>query len=164
MGYQSKSIRNKDYLKHLMPAKTKVYARQGRQSFAADSVKDKRRKGTGKNFDQVPQCYGWRYLSAINAITPDDSADVDTLSQSVSDMLDNPKGLCPPMEDPTGEEDSCESQCQLDSDCGYKELCCRQQCSNKCVSILGSNYNKCGLGDQYMQCVYNMIDTQLCDA
>jgi len=181
--YKSKGSLSKDY-KNLMPVRpsTTTYRRQGRQSFSGDSVKDKRRKGTGKNFDQVPVCYGWRYLSAINAITQDDSADIDTLSQSVSDMLDisfadtvaniietcgemldKPTGLCPPMEDPA-ENDTCESQCQVDSDCGYKELCCRQHCSNKCISVLGSNYNKCGLGDQYMQCVYNMIDTQLCDA
>jgi hypothetical protein len=47
-----------------------------------------RRKGTTKNFDQVPQCYGWRYLSAINALTKEDSVDTGGLTQAVSDMLD----------------------------------------------------------------------------
>lgn len=142
-----------------------------------------RRKGTSNNFGTVPECYGWRYLSAINAITPDDSADIDVLSESVSDMLDitfaeivatilqscharldDNSDLCPPS-DPKMEEEVeiCESKCEENSDCSYREKCCRQGCSNHCVSILGKKYNPCEQADQYMQCIYNKIDTQLCD-
>jgi len=156
--------------------------RQGRGSYLDVMQKDNRRKGTAKHFDHVPECYGWRYLSAILAINQDDSADIDVLSQSVSDMLDikfaetvaeiiqtcgeritRPTGLCPPV-DPRSDKKTCVSQCHVHTDCGYKELCCRQLCSNQCVSVLGKRYNKCGMADQYMQCVYNMIDSQLCDS
>jgi len=45
-----------------------------------------RRKGTGKNFGQVPTCYGWRYLSALEALQPDSSPDTQVLEESLSDM------------------------------------------------------------------------------
>jgi len=158
-------------------------------SYLETMKKDKagRRKGTSKNFDQVPECYGWRYLSAINALTPGDSADVEVMTQSVSDMLDmnfaetvadilqscgdrldDPTGICPPMEEvgvPAYAGTACVSQCLEDSECGFMELCCRQGCGgNRCVNMRGQKrHNKCGLADQYMQCIYNMIDSQLCD-
>ncbi|XP_023331781.1 uncharacterized protein LOC111703924 isoform X2 [Eurytemora carolleeae] len=158
-------------------------------SYLGAMKRDTKRKGTSRNFDQVPECYGWRYLTAISAISPDNSADVDVLTQSVSDMLDNTfaelvadiltscsdrlevPDMCPPMEDSKpGEDDqpllaglTCNSTCQLNDDCGFQELCCRQSCGgNSCLSVLGPKYNKCEFADQYMQCVYNMIDTQIC--
>merc|ERR1719367_1340005 len=47
------------------------------------------RKGTLKvPLGQVPQCYGWKYLSALEAMIDDQTVDVDFLSESMSDMLD----------------------------------------------------------------------------
>ena len=35
-----------------------------------------------------PQCYGWKYLSALEALIDDATVDVDFLTGSMSDMLD----------------------------------------------------------------------------
>ena len=35
-----------------------------------------------------PQCYGWKYLSALEALIDDTTVDVDFLTGSMSDMLD----------------------------------------------------------------------------
>jgi len=158
--------------------------RQARTSFLDDLTRKSRRKGTSKNFDQVPKCYGWRFLTAINSLTKEDSVDTEVLTQSVSDMLDmrfadsvtsimencrdtttNVQGLCPPAKDtPEGRShEECRNLCMVNEDCGYQEICCRQSCRNECVSVSGLGYNRCDQADRFMQCLYNMIDLKICD-
>jgi len=167
------------------PVYTFLRALRTRRSTYLDALdRRSRRKGTTKNFDQVPQCYGWRYLSSINALTKEDSVDTAGLTQSVSDMLDmrfadtvtnimetcqdtttNVQGLCPPAEDEVEgrSADECKNLCMVNEDCGYQEICCRQNCRNECMSISGTGYNRCDQADRFMQCLYNMIDLKICD-
>jgi len=159
--------------------------KRSQRSTYLDSIdRRSRRKGTSKNFDQVPQCYGWRYLTAINALTKEDSVDTGGLTQSVSDMLDmrfadkvteiiencqdtttSVQGLCPPAEDLVEgrSEGECNNLCMVNEDCGYQEICCRQSCRNECMSVSGTGYNRCDQPDRFMQCLYNMVDVKICD-
>jgi len=184
--------RRRDQEKRMREERRKREAREFEDtnsgSYLATMRRDTRRKGTSKNFDQVPQCFGWRYLSAINALNQGNSVDLDYLTQSVSDMLDitfaetvvnilqgchakiqeaETENMCPPAEEvglSMQAAQSCDSTCADDSECGFKELCCRQGCGgNKCVSVKARS-NKCSKADQFLQCIYTNMDYQLCDS
>lgn len=147
------------------------------------------RKGTLKVPGQVPLCYGWKYLKALDALLEDNTVDTEVLSQSVSDMLDmnfsksvsyiiqqcgetladnSPVNMCPPLPPlPSGgkvESTSCPNQCLVDTECQYREMCCRASCGGyRCLPVRAARSNSCQAGDQFMQCLYQMIDNQLCD-
>jgi len=145
------------------------------------------RKGTLKvPVGQVPLCYGWKYLKALDALIDDEHVDTEYLDQSVSDMLDmkfsqevssiieecgnallGPNmNICPSLDVVnTDQEPSCEDQCQPggDSDCQFREICCKANCGGyQCLPIKTAKSNKCEEADQFMQCLYMKIDTQLC--
>lgn len=145
------------------------------------------RKGTLKvPVGQVPLCYGWKYLKALDALIDDEFVDTEYLDQSVSDMLDmkfsqavstiiedcgnallgNNRNICPSLEVFDSEsEQSCEDQCQPggQSDCQFREICCKASCGGyRCLPIKTAKSNKCEAADQFMQCLYMKIDTQLC--
>jgi len=145
------------------------------------------RKGTLKvPVGQVPLCYGWKYLKALDALIDDEHVDTEYLDQSVSDMLDmkfsqevstiieecgnalhGPNmNLCPSLDVVnTDQEPSCEDQCQpgRKPDCQFREICCKNTCGGyQCLPIKTAKSNKCEEADQFMQCLYMKIDTQLC--
>jgi len=143
-----------------------------------------RRKGTLKVPGQVPPCHGWKYLKALDVLDDSDNVDAEVLAESVSDMLNTEfsksvseiletcgerlaaggSQLCPPPEDPVEGEERCQSQCLVNEECQYRELCCKASCGGfRCVSTAPpGKANPCQAADQYMQCVYQMIDNQLC--
>jgi len=143
-----------------------------------------RRKGTLKVPGQVPPCHGWKYLKALDVLDDNDNVDAEVLAESVSDMLNTEfsksvsdiletcgerlaaggSQLCPPPEDPVEGEERCQSQCLVNEECQYRELCCKASCGGfRCVSTAPpGKANPCQAADQYMQCVYQMIDNQLC--
>jgi len=143
-----------------------------------------RRKGTLKVPGQVPPCHGWKYLKALDVLDDDDNVDAEVLAESVSDMLNTEfsksvsdiletcgerlaaggSQLCPPPEDPVEGEERCQSQCLVNEECQYREMCCKASCGGfRCVSTAPpGKANPCQAADQYMQCVYQMIDNQLC--
>jgi len=144
------------------------------------------RKGTLKvPVGQVPLCYGWKYLKALDALIDDEHVDTEYLDQSVSDMLDMKfsqavstiieecgnsllganTNICPAMEVTTDLEPSCDDQCQpgMDTGCQFREICCKASCGGyRCLPIKTAKSNKCEEADQFMQCLYMKIDTQLC--
>jgi len=145
------------------------------------------RKGTLKvPVGQVPLCYGWKYLKALDALIDDETVDTEYLDQSVSDMLDmkfaiavstiieecgnalyDPnKNFCPAMSEfDAVQEPTCEDQCQpgVEKDCQVREICCKHSCgSYRCIPMKIAKANKCEEADQFMQCVYMKIDTQIC--
>lgn len=145
------------------------------------------RKGTLKvPVGQVPLCYGWKYLKALDALIDDEHVDTEYLDQSVSDMLDMKfsqavstiieecgnallganTDICPSLDVlNTDLEPSCEDQCQPggNSDCQFREICCKASCGGyQCLPIKTAKSNKCEEADQFMQCLYMKIDTQLC--
>jgi len=145
------------------------------------------RKGTLKvPVGQVPLCYGWKYLKALDALIDDEKVDTEFLDQSVSDMLDmkfsqgvttiiedcglalssTNSNVCPPVaESDSGAERTCADQCQpmVETECQFREICCKASCGGyRCLPIKTAKSNKCQEADQFMQCVYQKIDTQLC--
>jgi len=145
------------------------------------------RKGTLKvPVGQVPLCYGWKYLKALDALVDDEHVDTNYLDQSVSDMLDmkfsqavatiieecgnallGPNtNICPSLDFTKADlKPACEDQCQPgeNSDCQFREICCKASCGGyRCLPIKTAKSNKCEEADQYMQCLYMKIDTQLC--
>jgi len=145
------------------------------------------RKGTLKvPVGQVPLCYGWKYLKALDALIDDEHVDTEYLDQSVSDMLDmkfsqevstiieecgnallGPNtNICPSLDVvTTDQEPSCEDQCQPGGEpgCQFREICCKANCGGyQCLPIKTAKSNKCEEADQFMQCLYMKIDTQLC--
>lgn len=145
------------------------------------------RKGTLKvPVGQVPLCYGWKYLKALDALIDDEKVDTEFLDQSVSDMLDikfsqsvstiiedcgiafasTQGNICPPVEESdSGAAQTCEDQCQPmgDSECQFREICCKASCGGyRCLPTRTAKSNKCQEADQFMQCIYQTIDTQLC--
>lgn len=142
-----------------------------------------RRKGTLKVPGQVPPCHGWKYLKALDVLSDNDEVDAEVLAESVSDMLDTGfskavseiletcgerlasggTDLCPPPQDPVEGEPRCQDQCIVSSQCQYREICCKASCGGyRCLSTAPANASPCQAADQYMQCVYQMIDNQLC--
>merc|ERR1711953_190763 len=143
-----------------------------------------RGKGTLKVPGQVPPCHGWKYLKALDVLDDDDNVDAEVLAESVSDMLNTEfsksvsdiletcgerlaaggSQLCPPPEDPVEGGERCQSQCLVNEECQYREMCCKASCGGfRCVSTAPpGKANPCQAADQYMQCVYQMIDNQLC--
>merc|ERR1711936_1326513 len=143
-----------------------------------------RRKGTLKVPGQVPPCHGWKYLKALDVLDDNDNVDAEVLAESVSDMLNNEfsksvseiletcgerlaaggSQLCPPPEEPAEGQERCQSQCLVNEECQYRELCCKASCGGfRCVSTTPpGKANPCQAADQYMQCVYQMIDNRLC--
>jgi len=149
------------------------------------------RKGTLKvPLGQVPQCYGWRYLTALDALIDNSTVDVDFLTGSMSDMLDmsfaslvtsiledcqealtSTDPICPPTLSHITPEagGGCEDECNPEhtdglSDCGAGQFCCRSDCGGfKCLKTWDSDKpRKCQVADQFMQCVYQRIDIQIC--
>jgi len=145
------------------------------------------RKGTLKvPVGQVPLCYGWKYLKALDALIDDEKVDTEFLDQSVSDMLDmkfsqavstiiedcgfalssTQGNICPPVADPApGTPKTCSDQCQpmVEAQCQYREICCKASCGGyRCLPLRSAKSNKCHEADQFMQCVYQKIDNQLC--
>jgi len=153
------------------------------QKKLAGGKKARGRKGTLKVPGQVPQCYGWKYLNALDALLEDNTVDTEVLTQSVSDMLDmnfsqsvssiiqqcgetladnSPVNMCPPPSLDT-EEPTCPNQCLVDTECQYREMCCRTSCGGyRCLPVRPPRTHSCEAGDQFMQCIYQMIDNQLC--
>jgi len=133
-----------------------------------------------------PLCYGWKYLKALDALIDDEHVDTEYLDQSVSDMLDmkfskavstiikecgnalhGPNmNFCPSLDVVNmDQEPSCEDQCQpgRNPDCQFREICCKANCGGyQCLPIKTAKSNKCEEADQFMQCLYIKIDTQLC--
>ena len=98
-----------------------------------------------------PQCYGWRYLTALDALIDNSTVDVDFLTGSMSDMLDmsfaslvtsilencqealtSTDPICPPTISDIAPEAAggCEDECNPEhkaglSDCGVGQFCCR---------------------------------------
>jgi len=151
-------------------------------------LKTRQRKGTVKVPDEVPHCFGWKYLKGLDALLEDNTVDTEVLSQSVSDMLDvkfseavnsiitgcgetlnggTALNLCPPP--PPPEEGECvkhlqEDQCRVDTQCQYREMCCRNSCGGyKCLPRQKAKAHSCQAGDQFMQCIYQRINNELCD-
>jgi len=151
-------------------------------------LKTRQRKGTVKVPDEVPHCFGWKYLKGLDALLEDNTVDTEVLSQSVSDMLDvkfseavnsiitgcgeilnggEALNLCPPP--PPPEEGECvehemEDQCRVDTQCQYREMCCRNSCGGyKCLPRQKAKAHSCQAGDQFMQCIYQRINNELCD-
>jgi len=151
------------------------------------------RKGTLKvPLGQVPQCYGWRYLTALDALIDNSTVDVDFLTGSMSEMLDmsfaslvtsilencqealtSTDPVCPPTIPHIAPEATggCEDECNPEhkdglSDCGPGQFCCRSECGGfKCLKTWDSDKpRKCQVADQFMQCVYQRIDIQICSA
>lgn len=154
----------------------------------------KGRKGTLKvPLGQVPQCYGWKYLSSLDAMIDDKTVDVDFLSESMSDMLDmsfssvvstifdecnnammtSNDPMCPvvDVQDKDFNMDKCSDSCNPEhtggySDCSKGYICCKSQCGGyQCLKSSEGSKNKpekCKVADQFMQCVYQKIDTQIC--
>jgi len=144
------------------------------------------RKGTLKvPVGQVPLCYGWKYLKALDALIDDENVDTEYLDQSVSDMLDmkfsqavstiiedcgnallgTNRDVCPSPEVQEQDEETCDDQCQPggETDCQFREICCKASCGGyRCLPIKTAKSNKCEEADQFMQCLYMKIDTQLC--
>jgi len=150
------------------------------------------RKGTLKiPLGQVPQCYGWKYLSALEALIDDATVDVDFLTGSMSDMLDmsfsslvtsileecdedsardqQPGAVCPVIQQQTGTGRGCEDECNPEhegglADCAAGHFCCRSECGGfRCTRAAGSSRpQKCVVADRFMQCVYQRIDSQIC--
>jgi len=148
------------------------------------------RKGTLKiPLGHVPQCYGWKYLTALEAMIDDSTVDVDYLSQSMSDMLDmsfsasvaeifedcensmtDSDPMCPVLDHADSILDTCKDECNPQhlgdrSDCAADHYCCRALCGGyKCMksTFKGNKPKKCKVADQFMQCVYQKIDTHLC--
>merc|ERR1719228_454571 len=170
--------------------------RRWRRGSYLRTMRADRRRGTGRNFGQVPTCYGWRFLSALDALTPDNNPDVEVLSESLSDMLDmstadslvniietcgrkvdRTPAMCPPppapLEDGSHGDNPysaeyvvvpCLEQCMMDSDCGERQLCCRNSCGgHQCLSTRRQPDNPCQVPDAFMQCLYNQIDSELCE-
>lgn len=143
-----------------------------------------KRKGTLKVPGQVPQCHGWKYLKALDVLSDTGEVDAEVLAESVSDMLDNNfskavsgiletcgerlaaggTDLCPPPQEPVEGEEHCRSQCLVNDECQFGEICCKASCGGyRCLSTLApGKHRPCQAADQYMQCVYQMIDNQLC--
>jgi len=144
-----------------------------------------RRKGTLKVPGQVPQCFGWKYLKALDVLSDTHTVDSEVLAESVSDMLDTEfskavseiletcgerlaaggTDLCPPPAEPVEGEEQCDSQCLVNDECQFREICCKASCGGfRCISTSSSTkVNPCKMADQYMQCVYQMINnSQLC--
>jgi len=158
--------------------------RRKRDSFLKTFGKNTReRKGTLRIPGQVPQCYGWKYLKALDALLEDNTVDTEVLSQSVSDMLDmnfsksvsaiilqcgetlsdnSPINMCPPP-NPAEKLKTCDNQCLVDTDCQYREMCCRAGCGGyRCLPVRPPKSHSCESADQFMQCLYQMLDNQLC--
>jgi len=143
------------------------------------------RKGTLKvPVGQIPLCYGWKYLKALDALIDDEKVDTEFLDQSISDMLDmkfaqsvsgiieecgaslSTTNACPSVDiSGSGSESSCEDQCTPggESECQYREICCKASCgAYRCLPTKAAKSNKCHEADQFMQCLYMKIDTQIC--
>lgn len=161
-----------------------------KRRFAEQPKKSYRgRKGTLKvPLGQVPQCYGWKYLTSMEALIDDKTVDVDYLLQSMSDMLDmtfsasvsniftecdtvlsqsNP--MCPIIEVDVYSAGTCDDQCNPQhvgdlSDCLSGQYCCKSSCGGyRCLkSHFTKKPEKCRVADQFMQCVYQKIDTKIC--
>jgi len=168
-----------------------------------EELADRRRRDTGMTrgrkgtlkipLGQVPKCYGWKYLKALDALIDDKTVDTDYLSQSMSDMLDmtfsssvssifveceealvRSEEMCPLVEDSEEESSAkCPDKCQQygsspqSPDCAYGEICCKAACGGfKCLKPSGKNRSakaeKCSVGDKFMQCVYQKVDSQIC--
>jgi len=148
-----------------------------------------RRKGTLKVPGQVPQCFGWKYLKALDVLSDSHTVDAEILVESVSDMLDTTfakivseiletcgerlaaggSDLCPPPEDPVEDgEEPCDNQCLVSDECQFREICCKASCGGfRCLSTTKTpkKGNSCKMADQFMQCVYQTINNnQLCPA
>ena len=135
-----------------------------------------------------PQCYGWRYLTALDALIDNSTVDVDFLTGSMSEMLDmsfaslvtsilenceealsSTDPICPPASTSSpGSTGGCEDECNPGhggglSDCGPGQFCCRADCGgHKCLKLWDSDKpRKCQVADQFMQCVYQRIDIQV---
>merc|ERR1712106_1204638 len=144
-------------------------------------LKTRQRKGTLKVPGELPLCFGWKYLKALDALVENDTVDTEVLSQSVSDMLDvnfsqavssiitgcgeslsdnSPLNLCPP---PDPETEACQDQCRVDTQCQYREMCCSTSCGGyKCIPRRPPKAHSCQTGDEFMQCIYQRINNQLC--
>ena len=98
-----------------------------------------------------PKCYGWKYLTALDALIDDKTVDTDYLSQSMSDMLDmtfsssvssifveceealvTSEEMCPLLQEPDQENSAkCPYKCRpygtspKSRDCAYGEICCK---------------------------------------
>jgi len=159
--------------------------RRRRDTFKEGTLKTLRgrRKGTLKVPGQVPPCHGWKYLKALDVLDDNDNVDAEVLAESVSDMLDTEfskavseiletcgerlaaggTSLCPPTPAPEEGEERCPSQCIVNEECQYREICCKASCGGfRCLSTSPGKASPCQAADQYMQCVYQMVDNQLC--
>merc|ERR1719483_2049871 len=152
------------------------------QQKGGPAVKLSQSNWVGRSLGMIPP------LSAYHFGYDEGTKFVDTeyLDQSVSDMLDmkfsqavstiiedcgnallgNNRNICPSLEVFDSEsEQSCEDQCQPggQSDCQFREICCKASCGGyRCLPIKTAKSNKCEAADQFMQCLYMKIDTQLC--
>jgi len=164
---------------------------RGRRALAEQAGRTRReavkrdRKGTVRvPVGQVPVCYGWKYLKAVDGLVEDKAVDTEYLGQAVSDMLDMRFGLavasiidecgaaaggagggCPsalPGGAPAG---ACGSECGPGGagKCGYGERCCLAGCGGyRCSPAPAVKAGQCAAADRFMQCVYQQIDRQLC--
>lgn len=102
------------------------------------------------------------------------SSSVSEIFDDCEDALLTPFKMCPQLQYPE-EADSpkCPDKCSPDNltseslDCAYGEICCKAVCGGfKCIKPEGKNKpeksEKCSVGDKFMQCVYQKIDTQIC--
>jgi len=162
--------------------------RKKRQAYNFNRIgglNSRQRTGTLKVPGEVPQCFGWKYLKALDALLEDNTVDTEVLSQSVSDMLDvnfseavssiivgcgdilsdnTPLNMCPPPEpEPQGEGSCTKPECRVDTDCMFREMCCRNSCGGySCIKRSQPKSHSCQTGDQFMQCIYQKINNQLC--
>lgn len=204
-NYVGRSLRLRSPLKVFYDDERTNFIEEQVERRKRDTKLTRGRKGTLKiPLGQVPKCYGWKYLKALDALMDDKTVDTDYLSQSMSEMLDmsfsssvsqifedceealiTEEPVCPalpyPEEEEEGEEEEadtrggskCPNKCTPGNltvqspDCAYGEICCKAVCGGfKCVKPGAKNKNekfqKCGLGDTFMQCVYQKIDTKIC--
>lgn len=137
-------------------------------------------------------CYGFYFLSAIEAFDQEDSKpDVMVLDNAMMDMnnmrlykrlsdiidrCDSNPSKCPSpssLASPGG-ADNCVDRCLSSTECSGDEICCPTSCNgavcynprleSKYRSADGSRTKKqCRAADNFMQCLYSNFKTKVCD-